>query len=71
MANIVSKNVEKGVNNTVVVAIASLLAMAAQQGAKQIGLDIDSSQMTVIITAGLSGIIAAIQNWYSHRQKVA
>lgn len=69
MANIVRKNVEKGVNSTVIVAISSVLAIAAQQGAKQLGMDIDSAQMTVIITAGLSGIIAAAQNWFTHRKE--
>ena len=69
MANVVKKNVEKGVVSTVVVALASILAIAVQQGAKRMGLDIDYAQTTVIITATIAGLIAAAQNWLKHRKK--
>lgn len=69
MANVVKKNVEKGVVSTVVVALASILAIAVQQGAKRMGLDIDCAQTTVIITATIAGLIAAAQNWLKHRKK--
>jgi high-affinity Fe2+/Pb2+ permease len=71
MANLVSKNVEKGVTSTVVVVIASALSLAIVKGAKMIGIDVDNIQVTAALVMVISGLIAAGHNWFRHREKPA
>lgn len=71
MANIVSKNVEKGTTNLIVVAIATALSVSVVKGAKALGVDVDNAQITMALVAVISGLLSAAQNWIKHREKAA
>lgn len=69
MANIISKNVEKGVTSSVVVVVASALSLLIVKGAKSLGIDVDSIQITAALVVVISGLLAAANNWFKHREK--
>lgn len=69
MANLVSKNLEKSVTNLVIVGIASAVSIAATAAAKKAGVDIDSVQVNAAVITVLSGLLAGVENWWSHRKE--
>ena len=71
MANSVKKNAMKGVESTIIVAISAGISVAAVAALKQINIDVDSAQVTIAVTAILSGIIATIRNYTKHRHDPA
>ena len=67
MANVVKKNVQKGTENTIIVAVAGAIGVIVAKLAKDNGIDIDSTVVAAGVTTILSGLAAALKNWWDHR----
>jgi hypothetical protein len=69
-----SISTRKGLTGAVTVAVAFAVAAGAQALGKACGVDLPEQtqgQIAVALTAGVSGLLTGVLNWWKHRGKKA